>query len=735
MDVDVSSDASAVRIRHLPAAVGLVFATVLVVSRLAQTWEIDGGRQPLWLSSGVAIGAALAVRRAWRAPIVAASLAALAIHSAVFVRDDAWGVFGDLTAATIEVVGGLLVFVWLFRDRRGFGRSGTTLAAFLLCFALPALGALASVAWFGPDDPLVFLWSRTLGNGLGMAAAGALFLLLRGPGNWLLGADPARNAISLGLGLIVTAALVVTSFATDGQVTYLVVAGLLWLSVRYGPRIGLPAALATVVYACVRTAHGAGPFGGETTEALLGLEAFNAALVLSTALVSRYSRGIDRERRRNHALLTALPDTITVHTDGSRVDVLSAEQATPNAADPIAAWIREDPPQPDFGVELTRQHQLDIDGETRCIESRSLRVDRHTVLSVSRDISELMQLLDDLNDARRHWRRLATTAYEGFLEVDVDNRIVFATPRLAEMMAAEIDDLVGVPFSELFEPDDFAKLAEHARAVRDGHSVLFETDFRRRNGERAWCIVSGRPLTDDDGTFTGAIMFAAETTELHEEAAGRAAAEVRLSSVEQLERQRIARHLHDGPLQSLVALSYQLHALTKGADSNPELAARLEQLAIDSVNRMRDALEDLVPPTLPEGELGPALRRVGSGFMGVDLPTIGVDVRTGTAIPETVAIGLYHIGREAIVNAILHAEASTITVTVDDHPDGFSVRVEDDGVGGVAEPRSPDGHLGLRAMNDRAAEVGGSCSVQPAAGGGTVVEAVLPRTRAEAVAP
>lgn len=734
MDVDVSSDATALRIPRLPLALLAVFVTVLVAARVSVTWEMPEERgQPLWLASGLAIGAALVVPKARRLAIVISSLAAITVNSAAFVRDDIGSVAGDLVTSTIEIVGGLLVFAWLFRSRDGLGRSGTTLVAFLLCFVVPAIAGGVAVAWFRPDDEVTFLWSWTLGNGLGMASAGALLLLARGPGNWLVGGDPGSNTVEFALATAITAGLVGVSFATDGQLTYLVVAGLLWLAVRFGPRIGVPAALATVIYACLRSADGAGPFGDGTTADLLNLQAFNTAVVLSTSLVGRYARGIDRERRRNHALFNALPDLITVQTGSGRLETLNVGDDTSAAADDaIRAQLRQQPPAPEPGHPHTDRRRITVDDAALLVESRSARIDRHTVLTVSRDITEPSRLLTDLRQAEERWKRLASTAYEGFVEFDAENRIVFATQRFAEIAGTDVEDLIGRRFAELFPNEDYSSVRAQTRSVRGGDTVTFETDYRRPDGSRVWCIVSADPLFDDQGRYAGAIMFAAETTDFHEEQAGRAAAEVRLASVEQLERQRIARHLHDGPLQSLVALSYRLHALTKGGPTTPEVAAALESVAIDSVRRLRSALEDLVPPTVPDGELGPALLRVGARFLTNESPHIDVEVATTRPIPEDLAIGLYQIGREAIINAILHADATEIRTVIEDRDDGFAIEIRDDGKGGIDATRSPDGHLGLRAMRDRAIEAGGTCRVRPGENGGTVVEAFLPRTRVEA---
>ncbi len=98
-------------------------------------------------------------------------------------------------------------------------------------------------------------------------------------------------------------------------------------------------------------------------------------------------------------------------------------------------------------------------------------------------------------------------------------------------------------------------------------------------------------------------------------------------------------------------------------------------------------------------------------------------------LPRSVGDAAFRIGREALVNAVRHAEASRIEIHLDFGADLLLLEVRDDGRGvnpAEAEGAGRRGHFGLSGMRDRARGLGGRCDVQPRLGGGTIVALELP---------
>ncbi len=239
--------------------------------------------------------------------------------------------------------------------------------------------------------------------------------------------------------------------------------------------------------------------------------------------------------------------------------------------------------------------------------------------------------------------------------------------------------------------------------------------------------MTAEPTRSPAGEIVGAVVFAADTTEMHQAIEGRTLAELRLATVEARERRRIARALHDGPLQSLVAISYQLNALRHGG-GDADTAERLEALTLDALRRMRTSLEDLAPVEVQARGLVQAFHAVVARFdVDASGPALVIEDHTTAPLVEGVATGLYRIGSEAVVNAILHAEATTITVTIANDGPGGRLDVVDDGTGFDHDlVGRADDHLGLRAMRERARERGGTLTISHVEPHGTTVSVRLP---------
>jgi signal transduction histidine kinase len=146
------------------------------------------------------------------------------------------------------------------------------------------------------------------------------------------------------------------------------------------------------------------------------------------------------------------------------------------------------------------------------------------------------------------------------------------------------------------------------------------------------------------------------------------------------------------------------------------------------VSDVRRLVHDLRPPALDELGLATALaqqvaRFRRSGPTGLDVEVVLPASIDGLSAAAEVAT--YRIVSEALTNIARHSDARWCRVALMVEEE-LRVRVEDDG-NGIA-PGTSSG-VGLTSMRERAAELGGTCRVSPRTGGGTVVEARLPRQR------
>lgn len=198
----------------------------------------------------------------------------------------------------------------------------------------------------------------------------------------------------------------------------------------------------------------------------------------------------------------------------------------------------------------------------------------------------------------------------------------------------------------------------------------------------------------------------------------------RLVRAQEEERGRIARDLHDGIGQTLTALTLTLDAASTGDRTDTARAVeRSRELAREALADTRLAAERIHPPRLAERGLASALRAMTStpGWL-VDV-TIGpgADVR----FHGEAELDAYRIAQEAVRNAIQHASASRIAVSLARTSSGLRLEVADDGAGfnrSAFDPR----RLGIVGMGERAAAIGGHLEIDAAVGEGTRILLTIP---------
>jgi signal transduction histidine kinase len=238
-------------------------------------------------------------------------------------------------------------------------------------------------------------------------------------------------------------------------------------------------------------------------------------------------------------------------------------------------------------------------------------------------------------------------------------------------------------------------------------------------------------LTDKDGgqPFTGEdqadlLVLAAqagvaiENARLYEEVH-------RLAVLE--DRERIAKELHDGVIQSLFAVGMSLQG-TALRSADPEQAARIESgvAELDRVIRdLRNYIFGLRPGVLADRELGQALRQLGEEFQERSGVTTVVEIDESAASELSAhANDILQIARESLSNVGRHAEATTCRLSVFRNGSSTVLEVDDDGRGfDEASIRRGDG---LTNLEHRAVAVGGDVTILGVPGEGTIVRLVVP---------
>ena len=218
---------------------------------------------------------------------------------------------------------------------------------------------------------------------------------------------------------------------------------------------------------------------------------------------------------------------------------------------------------------------------------------------------------------------------------------------------------------------------------------------------------------------------AVENAQLYDETERKGRELQRLQVLE--ERERIAKELHDGVIQSLFAVGMSLQGLA-ASSSDEDMARRLEAAVEDvdhSIRDLRNYIFGLRPGILADRQLDQALKEMSTEFgarSGV-VTVVEVDSEAASRLASR-AGDVVQLVREALSNVGRHGAATTCRVSLRRGEAGLSLEVDDDGRGFDVDTTTWG--MGLRNLRERVESLGGSLQVESTPGEGTTVRATFP---------
>jgi signal transduction histidine kinase len=256
-------------------------------------------------------------------------------------------------------------------------------------------------------------------------------------------------------------------------------------------------------------------------------------------------------------------------------------------------------------------------------------------------------------------------------------------------------------------PGDTERVALPYGGETVGVLVLQRADDRGRPRDRA--------LLD---TLVQQVAVAARAVALAEDLQR---SRVQLVALREDERRRLRRELHDGLGPTMAGIALGIDTIARDPATTETGRAALKELRTETeqaVGEVRRIVYGLRPPVLDELGLAEAIREQAAR-LGV--PAIRIDAAL-PALPAAVEVAAYRIVVEAVANAVRHAVGGAVSVCLRVEDGEVRIEVVDDG------PGLPDGFVagvGISSMRERAAELGGSCTVERRERG-TSVTALLP---------
>lgn len=261
-------------------------------------------------------------------------------------------------------------------------------------------------------------------------------------------------------------------------------------------------------------------------------------------------------------------------------------------------------------------------------------------------------------------------------------------------------------------PDDQARLREHAARLPDlPPGRVASATFRTRGHDGGWRWLTTQEVPFEhgpDGKTRSVIGVATDVTERMDAETKVEGLKERLLSIQEDERRRISRELHDSTVQHLVAASL---ALMRAAEAAPPEAVRGEisvaqTILTEAMEEIRVAAYLLQPPALQGTDLGTALASYVQGFGNRTGLRVSAETEGDAAgIPPDARAALFRIAQEALVNVHRHSGADEARILLQVLPGSLTLTVSDNGRGFPVEPAAPG--TGIAGMRERLLALGG----------------------------
>jgi PAS domain S-box-containing protein len=393
-----------------------------------------------------------------------------------------------------------------------------------------------------------------------------------------------------------------------------------------------------------------------------------------------------------------------------------------------------------------RLHERDVEGRPRLF---------HGVMT---DITERKSVEEALRQAEALYRtlieQLPAATYLDRIDTDGGGYTpLYVSPQIESMLgfarAEWLESTKGWD-SRWVHPEDIDALVQATEsAVARREPLSAEYRMKAADGREVWIHEDSQPVgVDDSGALLRqGVMYDITERKRAEQMLRESEAELQrglevlqrtdverrqllahLLRAENLERERMAEGIEDHSLQHVAALGMRLETMRRHVDDPDQLGAldEMGETVMEAVGRLRHLLVELRPRALEQDGLGAGLRQYLKG----------VETDTGTAITflegttEEIELGTrviaYRIAQEAVGNAVRHADASNVDVTLEDAPGGVLVRIADDGRGFDPDGSGAPQHDVIASMRERATLAGGRLDVHSGPIEGTTVEFWLP---------
>jgi len=350
---------------------------------------------------------------------------------------------------------------------------------------------------------------------------------------------------------------------------------------------------------------------------------------------------------------------------------------------------------------------------------------------ISLSIEDVTEKTNQLAALRRQ-RDLLEFGHDAILVRDLEGKIQFWNSGAEEIYGWKSEEVIGKLKQDVLQ-SRFPKSKEETEEVLlqqgywEGEILHIRRDGNTRTMECRWVV-------RHEGGVPVILEINSDITEKKLSQTNLRLLSSYLIRVQDDERRRIARELHDSAGQKLAFVKMSLDILAKKPDlkNHTTTVADCLNSVDEAIREIRTIAQLLHPPLLDEAGLEPAVRWLADGFS--HRAEVAVDVRFPAKmrrLPPNVEIALFRVVQEALSNVHRHSEASKAEISVSAEANSVTLRITDNGKGMGIDSLQANVvfGVGIQGMKERLAQLGGTLEVVASHGSGTTVNATVPNLR------
>ena len=341
-----------------------------------------------------------------------------------------------------------------------------------------------------------------------------------------------------------------------------------------------------------------------------------------------------------------------------------------------------------------------------------------------------------LEEMQQHFRELWNNAPAAYHLVDTEGTIMQVNQTELRMLGYTRKEMLGKSIFEFITPEQRDGAEERFRLKLAGKEIPKHDNriYLNKDGSEVHVSIDDILESDTDGEVIGVRTTMVDISELKRAQEELRHLSARLLEVQENERKRLSRELHDSTGQVLVALRFGIeNALDRMRQGTIEESVKsletispLAQQAIDEVRKIHTGLR---PPLIDDLGIVATI-----SWFCREFETLHAGVRTEqviqmdeTEVPEPLKIVIFRILQEALNNVAKHGKADAVCVSLRRKDGTMELTIEDNGQGFDAERvrshKEADSGVGLTSMKERTEISGGAFSIESSAGAGTIVRA------------